>query len=86
MSKLRGQTAIKTRKRVKAFFYGDAGTGKTTCAINFPKPYYIDTERGAEHAQYMNILQSNGGMVFQTRSFKDLFQEVLTLSPREASI
>ena len=80
MSKLRGQTAIKTRKRVKAFFYGDAGTGKTTCAINFPKPYYIDTERGAEHAQYMNILQSNGGMVFQTRSFKDLFQEVLTLS------
>jgi hypothetical protein len=80
MSKLRGQIAIKTRKRVKAFFYGDAGTGKTTCAINFPKPYYIDTERGAEHAQYMNILQSNGGVVFQTRSFKDLFEEILTLS------
>jgi hypothetical protein len=80
MSQLRGQPAVNIRKRVKAFFYGDAGTGKTTCAINFPKPYYIDTERGSEHSQYIETLKTNGGVVFQTRDYDDLYKEVRALA------
>jgi hypothetical protein len=80
MSQLRGQLAVNIRKRVKALFYGDAGTGKSTCAINFPKPYYIDTERGSEHSQYIDTLRDNGGVVFQTRDFADLYKEVRVLA------
>jgi hypothetical protein len=85
MSKLRGKPGTHIRKRVKAFFYGEAGSGKTTCAINFPKPYYIDTEKGSEHSQYIKILEQKGGMVYQTRDFQDLFQEVRTLATEKHS-
>lgn len=70
-------TAI--QKRLKALFYGSAGVGKTTAAINFPKPYLIDTEKGAENTQYTKILEQRGGVVFQTSDFDELMKEVKSL-------
>lgn len=67
------------QKRLKALLYGGAGTGKTTCAISFPKVYLIDTERGAENEQYTKLLSDNGGAVFQTNDFDEVIKEVTAL-------
>lgn len=66
-------------KRLKALFYGNAGVGKTTCGISFPKVYLIDTERGAENSQYIKLLSANGGAIFQTSDFDDVIKEVTSL-------
>ena len=66
-------------KRMKALFYGSAGVGKTTAAIQFPKPYLIDTEKGAENTQYVKILEKAGGAIFQTTDFEELINEVKSL-------
>lgn len=70
-------TAIE--KRLKALFYGSAGVGKTTAAISFPRPYLIDTEKGAENTQYVKLLEKNGGAIFQTSDFDELIHEVKAL-------
>lgn len=67
------------QKRLKALFYGSAGVGKTTAAINFPKVYLIDTEKGAENSQYTEILSKNGGVIFQTTDFDEVITEVKSL-------
>ena len=33
-------------KKVRVLAYGEAGSGKTTFASTFPKPFFIDTDRG----------------------------------------
>ena len=76
---LRGVKPETIQKRLKALFYGGAGVGKTTAAISFPKPYLIDTEKGAENDQYTKLLQKSGGVVFQTSDFDELMKEVKSL-------
>jgi GTPase SAR1 family protein len=76
---LRGKKPELVKKRLKAFFYGAAGVGKTTAAIQFPKPYLIDTERGAENDQYVKLLESNGGAIFQTSDFDEMMNEIRSL-------
>lgn len=76
---LRGVKPEKTEKRLKALFYGDAGAGKTTAAISFPKVYLIDTEKGSVNDQYVDTINDNGGAVFQTTDFDELIQEVKSL-------
>ena len=76
---LRGVKPEAVQKRLKALFYGMAGVGKTTAAIQFPRPYLIDTEKGAENSQYVKILQKSGGAVFQTCDFNELITEVTAL-------
>lgn len=76
---LRGVKATSVEKRLKVLFYGQAGVGKTTAAINFPKPYIIDTERGSENNQYTKLLDKNGGMVFHCTDFDDVIKEVKSL-------
>lgn len=56
-----------------------AGVGKTTASIQFPRPYLIDTERGAENDQYVKILEEKGGAIFQTSDFDELLTEVKSL-------
>lgn len=80
---LRAKKPELIEKRLKALFYGSAGVGKTTAAINFPKPYLIDTEKGATNDLYVNILKKNGGVVFQTSDFDELVQEVKSLLSEE---
>jgi hypothetical protein len=76
---LRGIKPQAIEKRLKAFFYGAAGVGKTTAVISFPKPYLIDTEKGAENDQYQKRLTDVGGLIFQTSDFEELITEVKVL-------
>jgi len=76
---LRGTKPELIQKRLKALFYGAAGVGKTTAAIQFPRPYLIDTEKGAENDQYTKLLQNAGGVVFQTSDFNELMSEIKAL-------
>jgi hypothetical protein len=73
---LRGKKPENIEKRLKALFFGGAGVGKTTAAIQFPKPYLIDTEKGAENEQYVTLLENNGGAIFQTSDFDDMMSEI----------
>lgn len=76
---LRAVKPEKVQKRLKALFYGGAGSGKSTAAASFPYPYFIDTERGIENDQYVKLLTDNGGVVFQTTDFDELVNEVKSL-------
>jgi hypothetical protein len=76
---LRGIKPELVKKRLKAFFYGMAGTGKTFTSIQFPSPYLIDTERGAENKKYVEALKKSGGMIYQTADFEELMKEVKSL-------
>lgn len=76
---LRGKKPESIQKRLKAFFYGAAGVGKTTAAIQFPRPYLIDTERGAENDQYVKHLDKSGGAIFQTSDFEEMMAEIRSL-------
>lgn len=76
---LRGVKPKTIEKRLKALFYGAAGVGKTTASIQFPRPYLIDTEKGAENDQYTKILDEKGGAIFQTSDFNELINEVRSL-------
>jgi len=76
---LRGVKPSTVEKRLKAFFYGAAGVGKTTASISFPKPYLIDTEKGATNDQYVKQLETCGGVIFQTSDFDELIQEIKSL-------
>lgn len=48
----------------KFFISGEAKVGKTTFALQFPKPYLIDTEGGAVREQYVTALKKSGGAYF----------------------
>lgn len=76
---LRGKQPTSIEKRFKALFYGTAGAGKTTAAIQFPKPYLIDTEKGAENDSYTQLLEKQGGVIFQTTDYEELIQEIKSL-------
>jgi hypothetical protein len=76
---LRAKKPAAVQKRMKALFFGAAGVGKTTAAIQFPKPYLIDTERGAENDQYSAKLAERGGVIFQTADFDEVVAEVRSL-------
>ena len=76
---LRGKQPEAIEKRLKGMFFGKAGAGKTTCSLSFPKPYLIDTERGAENDQYLALLKKQGGVIYQTNDFDDVVAEVLSL-------
>jgi hypothetical protein len=56
---------------------GEPGTGKTYFSLNWPAPYFIDTESGATREQYMKRLQEAGGMYFGPQQGSQDFQEVL---------
>jgi hypothetical protein len=76
---LRGIKPTAVEKRLKAMFYGPAGVGKTMTAIQFPRPYLIDTEKGAENEQYVRALEKAGGVYFHTTDPEDLMREITAL-------
>lgn len=76
---LRGKEPHAIEKRLKALFFGPAGVGKTTAAIQFPRPYLIDTERGAENTQYVELLKNAGGAYYFTTDPGELIAEITAL-------
>lgn len=48
--------------KTKALLFGPAGVGKTWFSLSFPKPFYIDTEGGADLNHYQQRLLEVGGV------------------------
>jgi hypothetical protein len=77
--------ALKAKKpamiesRLKALFYGCAGVGKTMAAIQFPRPYIIDTEGSTNKPQYVRAIESVDGAVLMTVDFDEMVNEVREL-------
>lgn len=76
---LRGKKPEAIEKRLKALFFGPSGSTKTTVAIQFPRPYLIDTEKGAENKEYVDLLKKAGGLYWFTTDPDELIAEVVTL-------
>lgn len=74
---LRGKKPEESIPRLKALMFGPAGVGKTTAAIQMPRPYVIDAEGGARH--YGKIIEDKGGVVFATNSIEEVITEVRAL-------
>jgi hypothetical protein len=53
--------------------------GKTTAAIQFPRPALIDTEKGAVNDAYVDQLNKVGGVVMQTSDFGEMLDAVTGL-------
>lgn len=67
----------------KFLISGESGVGKTFFALDFPKPYLIDTEGGATRPQYQNKLKKTGGVYFGkedgSQDFNAVVEEVKAL-------
>lgn len=67
----------------KFMISGESGVGKTFFALEFPKPYLIDSEGGATREQYMEKLRKAGGVYFGkedgAQDFKTVNEEVRQL-------
>src|ERR1044071_6531533 len=74
---LRAKKPEAVTKRLKLFMFGPAGVGKTTAAIQFPKSYIIDCERGAEN--YDKLITDSGSVVFQSNDINEVVAEVKSL-------
>lgn len=74
---LRGKKPEERNPRLKALLFGEAGVGKTTAAIQMPRPYIIDCEDGTAH--YGKIIEDKGGAVFATNSIEEAITEVRQL-------
>lgn len=48
--------------KTKGLIFGPSGVGKTWFTLSFPKPYYIDTEGGADLKHYQQRLKDAGGV------------------------
>jgi len=68
----------------KFMLSGRSGVGKTMLALDFPKPYYIDTEGGAVRQQYRKKLADNGGAYFGkdqgSQDFNSVIEEIKSLA------
>ena len=75
---LRGKKSTPKTTRFKCLLFGEAGIGKTTAAIQMPKPYIIDTEGGTE--TYGDKIEKRGGAVFSTVDFTEVTSEIRALA------
>ena len=76
---LRAKPPTLIKKRLKVFMYGREKVGKTTSCIQFPKSYVIDTENGAIHSQYIELLKKSGSVILQTGSIEEVMAEIKAL-------
>lgn len=76
---LRGVRPEVVQKRLKVLLYGNPGAGKTMAAIQFPKPYVIDTEGSTDKRQYVDAIKKSEGSVFVTQDFDELMKEIKAL-------
>jgi len=83
VSKLRGTIPEVFEKRFKVLMFGVAGAGKTSAAIQFPRPYVIDTESGCENDQYVKAVEAGGGAIASLFEFDDILNEVRALMEEE---
>lgn len=77
---LDAKKAEHVEKRFKAVFFGEPATYKTYTSINFPAPYLIDTENGAQYEQYVDCLNKKNGAVLRTVDFEKILSNVKSLA------
>jgi hypothetical protein len=77
MSKLRGKEPEEKLKRLKLFVYGPASIGKTTAAIQFPRNYIFDLEKGTDN--YSESIKKQKSAVFQSNDPDEIKEEIHTL-------
>ena len=91
MSKLKGKKPEENIQpgHFKGLFFGKPGAGKTWLALNFPNPFYVDTEGGARLSHYMKKLSDAGGVYFGpeegSNDFEMLLDQIKALSTEEHS-
>jgi hypothetical protein len=82
MLKAKAPEEVKPSKP-KFMIYGESGVGKTFFALDFPKPYLMDTEGGAVREQYQAKLKKAGGAYFGkeegSQDFKAVISEIREL-------
>jgi hypothetical protein len=62
MSKLKAKDPEEVKQgKAKGLLFGASGVGKTWFSLTFPRPYYIDTEGGADGVEYQKRLKAAGG-------------------------
>lgn len=66
---------VKTAKP-KFMLSGKSGTGKSYFALNWPTPFYIDTEKGVTRKQYVDKLIKAGGVYMGPDEGSQDFKEV----------
>lgn len=70
--------------KIKMMLYGASGSGKTWVSLTFPKPYYIDTEGGADLKHYQERLKKAGGVYMGpeqgSTNFATVLEEVKALA------
>lgn len=68
----------------KILIFGKPGVGKTWTSLDFPTPYMIDTESGADLSHYTSKLEKAGGSYFGvdqgSLDFKEVIDQVRTLA------
>jgi hypothetical protein len=74
---LRGQSPEDMKGRLKLMLTSKAGEGKTRAAIQFPRPYIMDGEKGCVH--YSDLIKKSGGAVFVPDDIDDATKEVRAL-------
>lgn len=77
MSKLRGKKPEDRQRRLKMLLSGPAGVGKTTAAIQMPRPYIIDSEKGSVH--YGDMIEASGGAVAELSEASEVIKELRNL-------
>ncbi len=84
MSPLKARAAVDVKPtKPKFMISGESGVGKTMFALEFPKPYLIDSEGGATRQQYQERLKKTGGAYFGkeegSQDFRAVIEEVKQL-------
>lgn len=73
----------------KVLISGESGIGKTTFALEFPRPYLFDTEAGATRQQYQEKLKKSNGAYFGkeegSQDFKTVIEETKQLCTNKHS-
>ncbi len=69
---LRGKKPDAVTPRLKVFLYRVAGSGKTMTAIQFPRPYIIDTEGSSDKPRYVRAIEKSGGAILSTIDFDEI--------------
>ncbi len=64
------------QQRLKAMFYGEMSTGKSTCACQFPFTAYIDTEDTSSKKIYAKMIIENGGEVTASGDLTEIIDTV----------
>lgn len=67
-----------TSSKPKFMISGESGVGKTYFSLSFPRPYLIDSEKGANRPQYQELLKKAKGAYFGPDEGSQDFKSVIT--------